>query len=236
MILLPEFHFRCRNERLLSQPVPIKPGAERSRFGIALCAESREKIVTRTAAVAALALACIACGKTSPSNDSQPAPEENAAVPAPVDPAAIRPGDPGGLPDDRTPLDEPQDPIDPKSAEGAGQVMQQFGGLLEQRKFGEAYQLWSDNGRASGMSETQFTAAYAKYAEIHSEVGKPGDSEGAAGSIYIDVPFRLYGKATNGEPFNMAGVVTLRRVNDVPGSTEEQRRWHIFKSDLKART
>jgi len=150
-----------------------------------------------------------------------------------IAPETIEPGEPGGLPDDRTPISEGA--IDPKSGQGAGQVLQAFGGLLEQRKFGEAYRLWSDNGRASGLSKAQFVAAYDKYAEIQSQVGAPGDSEGAAGSIYVDIPFRLYGRLKSGDAFNLVGPVTLRRVNDVPGSTEEQRRWHIYKSDLDAR-
>jgi hypothetical protein len=175
--------------------------------------------------------ACAAC--------SQPEPDSgNAAMPAgnePVEqteliPDTIKPGKPGGLPDDREPI--PEGPIDPRSAQGAGQVLRQFGGLLEQRRFAKAYRLWSDGGRASGLTEAQFATAYDKYAEIHSEVGTPGDAEGAAGSIYVDIPFRLYGKLNSGEAFNQAGSVTLRRVNDVPGSTEDQRRWHIYKSDL----
>jgi hypothetical protein len=191
--------------------------------------------VNRCAMVLALALACAACGKAQSGNEAQPPMIVENGLPhgKPIDPESIRPGQPGGLPDDRTPLDEGS--IDPKSAEGAGQVLQRFGGLLEQRKFAHAYRLWSDNGRASGLSEAQFAASYDKYSEIHSEVGKPGDSEGAAGSIYIDVPFRLYGKTASGAPFNLVGTVTLRRVNDVPGSTDEQRRWHIDKSDLDAR-
>jgi len=191
--------------------------------------------LNRIAILLAMATACAACREGS-SNEQAQGPEavEN-RVEVPIDPATIKPGEPGGLPDDRTPLEEPNGAIDPKSAEGAGQVMQLFGGLLEQRKFAEAYLLWSDNGRASGLTQAQFAAAYDKYAEIHSEVGKPGNSEGAAGSIYIDVPFRLYGKMTSGAPFNLVGTVTLRRVNDVPGSTEEQRHWHISRSDLKAR-
>ena len=193
--------------------------------------------MNRTALILAISVICAACGKTQSDNAAAPSPvaEENAPDPQPIDPETIRPGEPGGLPNDRTPLAEPKGPIDPKSAEGAGQVMQMFGGLLEQRKFAEAYRLWSDNGRASGMTQAQFVAAHNKYAEIHSEVGKPGDSEGAAGSIYVDVPFRLYGKTTSGGPFNLVGTVTLRRVNDVAGSTEEQRRWHIARSDLDAR-
>jgi len=150
-------------------------------------------------------------------------------------PSAGTPGAPGGLPDDKTPLPEPDGPINPKSAEAAGQVVQRYGGLLEQRKFAEARKLWGQNGQASGMTEAQFAAAYDKYAAIHSEVGRPTDMEGAAGSSYITVPFRLYGTLKSGGPFNMVGPLTLRRVNDVPGSTEAQRHWHIEKSALKPR-
>lgn len=184
--------------------------------------------------ILALAIGCASCGGQQSNSAEEIArgtedqPDGNPAI----EPEAIKPGEPGGLPDDRSLLSEGA--IDPKSAKGAGQLLQQFGGLLEQRKFGDAYRLWSDDGRASGLSEAQFAAAYDQYAEIHSEVGKPGNSEGAAGSIYTDVPFRLYGKLKSGRSFNQLGTITLRRVNDVPGSTEEQRRWHIYKSDLKA--
>jgi hypothetical protein len=166
-----------------------------------------------------------------PANEAlTPAEDQPANAPA-IDPESIRPGEPGGLPDDRAPVSERT--IDPKGAQGAGQVLQRFGGLLEQRQFAEAYRLWSDNGRASGQTEAQFVAAYDKYAEIHSEVGTPGQMEGAAGSAYVDIPFRLYGKLKGGGSFNLVGPVTLRRVNDVPGSTEDQRRWHIYQSELK---
>ena len=114
-------------------------------------------------------------------------------------------------------------------------MLQHFGGLLEQGRFAEARRLWSDDGRASGLMEREFVAAYDKYAEIHSEVGSPGRMEGAAGSVYVDIPFRLYGTLKTGKPFNLVGPVTLKRVNDVPGSTEEQRRWHIHRSGLKPR-
>jgi hypothetical protein len=142
----------------------------------------------------------------------------NGQAPASLPPApdTIKPGEPGGLPDDRTPVEE--GPIDPKSGQGAGQVLQRFG-----------------EGKASGLTEAEFVAAYDKYAEIHSEVGAPGPMEGAAGSAYVEIPFRLYGTLKTGKPFNLFGPVTLRRVNDVPGSSEEQRRWHIYQSGLKPR-
>lgn len=60
------------------------------------------------------------------------------------------------------------------------------------------------------------------------DIGEPGPMEGAAGSIFIEVPARVVL-----EPESLAGTVTLRRVNDVPGSTEEQRRWRVYRVDLK---
>ena len=95
--------------------------------------------------------------------------------------------------------------INPKSAEGAGQVLQTYGALLEERKFGQAWALWGSGGEASGLTRDQFAAAYAKYGEIHAEVGKPGLTEGAAGSIYIEVPFRLYGSLTSGGASTWSG-------------------------------
>jgi hypothetical protein len=174
--------------------------------------------------LAALMLAgCRPAADLNVANEAAPEPVRNQAPPI----AGPAPGTPGGLPDDRTPLIEPKGPIDPKSAEAAGQVMQQYAALLEQRRFADAYRLWGDGGRTSGLSEQKFAAQFADHAEIHFEIGKPRDLEGAAGSIYTNVPIRFYGRSKNGADFSRAGTATLRRVNDVPGSSAEQRRWHI---------
>jgi hypothetical protein len=219
---------------MLGQPVPIKHPSERWRLESAVPARQREQIVPGKVILLAIAVACSSCGaKQSDEANRAAPPVENLPAEAPApSPETIKPGETGGLPDDRTPIAEGS--IDPRSAQGAGQTLQRFGGLLEQRQFAEAYRLWSDGGRASGLTEAQFVASYDQYAEIHSEVGAPGQIEGAAGSAYVDIPFRLYGKLKQGGPFKAVGTVTLRRVNDVPGSTEEQRRWHIYKSELAA--
>ena len=171
--------------------------------------------------------------------EAEPAANEandaTASQASPAAPTALspRPASPGGLPDDRTHLPEPKGPIDPKSAEAAGQVLQTYGALLEERKFGQAWLMSGGGGNTNGMTRDQFAAAYAKYRDIHAKVGKPGDTEGAAGSIYVEVPFRLYGTLKAGGRFNLVGPVTLRRVNDVDGSTAAQRRWHIASIALK---
>jgi hypothetical protein len=133
------------------------------------------------------------------------------------------------LPDDRTPLEEPKGPIDPKSPEAAGQVVQHYGALIEQGRWTESWTLWTNPTAAK-----QFDGNWRDDSEVHMEIGKPGDMEGAAGSSYITTPAIFYGKTKSGGSFRRAADVILRRVNDVPGSTEAQRRWHIERIELKA--
>lgn len=124
--------------------------------------------------------------------------------------------------DERTALAEPKGPIDPKSAEAAGQVVQHYGALIEQRRFVEAERRWGDADLARHFAE-----GLKRYSEVHLEIGVPGEMEGAAGSIYVTEPVVFYGKLPGGGAFRRPADVILRRVNDVPGSTDEQRRWHI---------
>ena len=131
-----------------------------------------------------------------------------------------------GLPNDRTPLNEPNGPIDPNSAEAAGQVVQSYGALIEQKRWAEANALWRDS-----VAAAKFEGQLAQFASAHLEIGNPGEPEGAAGSIYVTMPVILYGDQLDGQPFRRSADVVLRRVNDVPGSTEAQRRWHIERID-----
>jgi hypothetical protein len=164
-------------------------------------------------------------------------PMANDAGPAQVRPASQvaaepgSPGTPGGLPDDRTPLSEPKGPIDPKSAEGAGQVVQLYAALIGEGKFAAADKAWRKGIEQGPLAP----ARLATVREVHGEVGKPFDHEGAMGSSFIMVPLRIYGVDKGGKRFNFIGPLTLRRVNDVDGSTDEQRRWHIVKNGLVAK-
>ncbi|MEO6581274.1 MAG: hypothetical protein ABIN68_00505 [Sphingomicrobium sp.] len=167
-----------------------------------------------------------ACEQPSETNAASNAPALAENLVATLTPPA--PGTPGGLPDDRTPLKEPQGAIDPKSAEAAGQVMQSYGALIEQKRLGEAARLWGEVSAAAAFAYSFKTAS-----EVHLQVGKPGDTEGAAGSIYVSVPVVLYGRSQSGGQFSRSGTANLRRVNDVDGSSEAQRRWHISQIVLK---
>lgn len=134
-------------------------------------------------------------------------------------------GTPGGLADDTNPV--PKASFAESSAQGAANVVQTYHALLEQGRFGEARRLWDDQSRASGLSEAEFARSFERFAEYHAEIGAPGRIEGAAGSLYVQVPVVVSGRRSNGREFRRSGMITLRRVNDIPGSTEEQRHWRI---------
>lgn len=140
-------------------------------------------------------------------------------------------GESGDLPVEQNALEEGL--IDPKSGQAAGQVLQSYAALLEQRRLAEARQLWTESGDGSGLSQDGFKEAYSKYSEIHAEIGTPGPVQGAAGSAYVEIPVRIYGRLKGGQAFSSTGTATLRRVNDVPGSTAEQRRWLIYRIDVQ---
>jgi hypothetical protein len=178
----------------------------------------------------ATALTVAAC--SAPSREpADPVDDRRAEVrpgpPAPAEPAA--PGTPGGLAEDRTPVSEA--PFTAASAQGAANVVQTYYALLEAGRFGEARRLWSGSGEASGMSEAAFAASFARYGEYHAQIGAPGAVEGAAGSSYVEMPVVHYGRAKTGQAFSRKAIVTLRRVNDVPGSSAEDRRWNIYRID-----
>lgn len=143
----------------------------------------------------------------------------------PLDPPA--PGTPGGLPVDPQPAVE-EDSIDPKGAQGAAQVVQGYYGLLEEKRYDDAQDLWNDNSAIGAEDDVRFAARFRGFSEVHAHVGAPGEMEGAAGSLFVTVPVQVYGRiAANGKPWYRLRQVTLRRANDVPGSSEADRRWHI---------
>ena len=173
----------------------------------------------------------LACSPEAASDDREAAraPAE-APAPEPLPPVTPpEPGTPGGLPDDRTPISEA--PFTPDSAQGAANVVQTYYALIGERKYAEARRLWSDGGKASGADEAAFAKGFEGFTEYHAQVGAPGGIEGAAGSLYVEVPVVLYGRLKTGTAFNSRGTAVLRRVNGVPGATPEQLRWHIARID-----
>ena len=118
------------------------------------------------------------------------------------------------------------------SAQAAADVVQTYYALIDARKYGEAEKLW---GAPFEVADVRGTAPLPSDRRYHGVVGKPGAIRGAAGSLYVEVPVRTFRVTGTGERLEEPVVVTMRRVNDVPGATAEQLRWRIFRIDPASR-
>lgn len=126
------------------------------------------------------------------------------------------------------PLPRARPTIDPRSNEAAEELVEGFVRLLNAGRLNDAYMLLG----ASAPSRSQFDDEFKRFSDLHASSGAAGLQEGAAGSIYVSVPMTISGTANN-ERVSRSAAAVLRRVNDVPGSSEEQRRWHIERIDWK---
>ncbi|KTF67987.1 hypothetical protein ACNFJ7_13985 [Sphingomonas sp. HT-1] len=196
--------------------------------------KTKEHWMRLTPALLAVSLAACSSGG-EPAGEGNAAfnalPAANAVQPdnaeAPLEPLSPpAPGQPGGLPDDRTPVSEA--PFTPDSAQGAANVVQTYYALIEAGRYADAWALWSDGGKASGGDAAQFATRFATYSEYHANVGAPGAIEAGAGQRYVTVPVQVYARIrATGKPFYQLGAVTLHRTGDIDGATPEQRQWRI---------
>ena len=167
------------------------------------------------AALSALAIHLAGCDReperAEPSESASEAVSAATALPPPVEPA------PSASPSaDAAGADMP----DPAA------LLLSYAQALEARDWPRAARFWA---RGSGVTAKTLEAAYSRPARLVLEVGA-GREEGAAGSLYYEVPVTL----RFGDEAPERGTLVLRRANDVPGASAEQRRWHIERSTIGA--
>ncbi|MCW1400819.1 hypothetical protein OKA06_00230 [Novosphingobium sp. MW5] len=135
---------------------------------------------------------------------------DGAPAPAPSEPARAK------VQLDRAALTQVEDPA---------RVLAYYGSALAAHDWEAADAAW---GNFPETSPGSLRAHFGKYSALSLEFD-PSRVEGAAGSlIYIaPVVVRDAGRVVE------TGRVGLRRSNDVPGSTPEDRLWHVEMSDLK---
>ncbi|RYD65760.1 MAG: hypothetical protein EOP58_06835 [Sphingomonadales bacterium] len=121
-----------------------------------------------------------------------------------------------------------------ETAQGAANVVQSYYALIGERKYADAWALWEDVGKASGMSAQAFTASFDKYAAYNAQVGSPGAVDAGAGQRFVTVPVQINGKLKTGALVSMTGSVTLHRTV-ADGASVEQKSWRIRTADIKPR-
>ncbi|HEY4583391.1 MAG TPA: hypothetical protein VIG88_11100 [Lysobacter sp.] len=210
------------------------------------------RIPSRSAAARTLRAVCAAaaiagCQPSPPADDTR---DTSAAAPAtggtdqhdaraavPSQPSdATTPNTDATLPNADTPatppaadasLPEPRTPPGDASPQAAATVVETYFGLIEAKDTARADALWRDAAAASA-----FRGELARLGMPRVEVDAPGGVDGAAGSMYVTVPVRFQPTLVPGNSRPRHGEAVLRRANDVPGSTEAQRRWRIERIDV----
>ncbi|MEW9856034.1 hypothetical protein [Novosphingobium sp. M1R2S20] len=136
--------------------------------------------------------------------------------------------DPPDTENDASTLTNALSPEAAKGEQGARAVLAVWTQALENRNFARAWEQFHNPPAARDA----YVAWWQRYRTLDVTV-EDARVEGAAGSLYYAAPTTITGTTTSGEPFRLEGQVILRRVNDVPGATAAQLRWHIDSAVLK---
>ncbi|MBA15394.1 MAG: hypothetical protein CMN73_03460 [Sphingomonas sp.] len=120
-----------------------------------------------------------------------------------------------------------------RSAEAAQDAIRRYYSAINAHDYATAYATWSDNGEASGKSLDAFTRGFAQTRHTAVMFGDPGEVEGAAGSVYIELPVTIDAELNDGTRQKFTGSYTLRQVNGPNGPGPSQG-WHIASASLKA--
>ncbi|MEW4449182.1 hypothetical protein [Qipengyuania sp. JC766] len=196
-----------------------------------------------SAAALALAGLAAACQPATTGEDAAvgrettPAPAASTPAPSPSGPATTPAtstvaADPGQTAFDCAPLRQDLTPEAMRSETGARSALIDWSAGLEYGRYDTAWCQFADSGAASGMTRAEFTRYWSAFDDVRIAV-PGGRMEGAAGTSYYTVPTTVTATDANGNPVRFEGEVILRRVNDVPGASEEQLRWLFRSADLK---
>ena len=178
---------------------------------------------------ASVALAVVGCDD-APKQGNTALPNVGTATPAPTGDISDAtespaPATPPAADNDAMAIDD--------TAQGAAAVIRHYYADLDRGDFRAAYARWGNDGEDSRQSFADLKRGFSETASTSVEIDGPGEGGGAAGSTYIDVPVTVHARLKNGTAQTFTGHYTLRRVNDVPGSTQAERRWHLYSADLK---
>jgi hypothetical protein len=116
--------------------------------------------------------------------------------------------------------------------EGASRVLRGYYAALDARQYEVAYAYWESGGAASGQTFEEFSAGFAETERVAVELGEPGRIGAAAGSVYISIPVIITATQKDGSVREFSGSYTLRRTNNVDGSSAWDRAWHLYQAQI----
>lgn len=110
--------------------------------------------------------------------------------------------------------------------EDAVEVVRRYIADLDAHGYAEAYAAW-EPGR-NPLTYAQFVAGYAHTVSVAVDIGTPGRIDAGAGQRFIEVPVVIHATLDDGTHQTFEGILTLHHTANIPGSTLEQRHWHLY--------
>ncbi|WP_156842363.1 hypothetical protein [Novosphingobium aquimarinum] len=117
----------------------------------------------------------------------------------------------------------------PRSAAAAVAAVKRYYDAIGAHDLGTAWQAWGPDGNPEQTFE-EFQKGYAQTASTSVKTGKPGRVEGAAGSLYVEVPVTVEATLENGRKQRFTGKYVLRQPNRGMGRSQG---WHITSATLE---
>ncbi|WOI55450.1 hypothetical protein [Palleronia sp. LCG004] len=114
-----------------------------------------------------------------------------------------------------------------------GDVVDAYYSALASGQYARAHAMWSPASPTGAEGIDEFERAMLSYQSVEGHAAGPARLEGAAGTIYAEVPVTV-SVVRRGIPDTRSGTATLRKCDDVPGCTATERRWHLSAIELGA--
>jgi hypothetical protein len=116
----------------------------------------------------------------------------------------------------------------PTGTGDALQVLQSYYQAIDDANYPRAYTEWENNGQASQQSFSAFAQGFAETDSVMLTTGQ-AQTNGAAGSIYADIPVVVIAQQRDGSQQSFCGTYTLRRANVPPFDTFG---WRIYSAAI----
>lgn len=103
--------------------------------------------------------------------------------------------------------------------------------FLSSHRYADAFSIWEkqdDTHSANGQTLKSFAAGFKLTKHIVASIGTPGDAEGAAGSIFVEVPVTIEAVLIGGKKQVFKGTYVMRSSN-----MADDHNWYIYRATMK---
>ena len=114
--------------------------------------------------------------------------------------------------------------------DSAVNALSSYYNAINSRDYTRAFGYW----KTPADSFENFVKGYNETEKVRLIVEPPTSVEGAAGSLYVQIPTVLLATQKGGKKVTFSGCYTMRKSNLHPPDIPKEDVWHIYRADIKA--